>query len=131
MIKKFKIFETNYKNQIYENCMSKFYVDIRNCSNDQKRTALNMLENITNLRFNGTSNKFQFIIKKDQSGKAWCWRIKKEKGMWGKNNFYVSGIHTKNWGMPEIEKTMIPCEMFIKIGAENVETYLMTNKYNL
>lgn len=115
MIINFKLFENN------KDIISKFYIDIRNSSDDEKMKALNILEEISKLSFNGTDSKKEFIYKK-----YWCWEIKQN---W--YSIYIGGIHTPNWGMPEIGEKMLTCKEFIETGPENVDMFFTSNKYNL
>ena len=110
-----------------------FAIDVRGCTDEELLTALDMIEKFVPVRYNGSSNKFDFINYKDQSGKAWCWLIKKEDifvSYFGENKIYINGIHTKNWYIKEMEN-MIHLKEFINIGMENIEDFFIAKKYNL
>jgi len=129
MITKFHIYENS------NDLIPKFYIDLRNASDEEKMKALNILEKISKLRFNGYNGegaKEKYITHRDSQGLAWCWRVEQERGWFDEgNNFYVSGIHTRNWGMPEIGEKMLTCKEFIETGPVNVEMFFTSNKYNL
>jgi hypothetical protein len=118
--------------KLFENNKLKFYIDIRKCSNEEKMKILNLIEEISPIIYNGENSKKDFINKKDTQGLAWCWAVKKVKGSFNNiDYFHISGIHTYNWGMPEIGNMMITGEKFIEIGPENIELFFKIKDYNL
>jgi len=124
MITEFKIFENL-------NLIPKFYIDIRNCSDEEKMKALSLLEKNSKIRFNGESSKEDFI-NYEYHLRPWAWIVKHQKGWFNDpSEFYMGAMFSTHWSTFDIGKRMIPCKEFIQIGIENVEMYFTSNKYNL